>query len=73
MVLAERRKERHREWYRPEDRESMKHEERHAVGMWLVAAFLGGFAVLVWWAGGLRRDGGEAPPPPSIERSDSVA
>jgi hypothetical protein len=41
--------------------------------MWLVAAFLGGFATLVWWAGGLRRDGGEPAPPPSIERSDSIA
>lgn len=49
----------------------MKHEERHVVGMWLVAAFLGGFAVLVWWAGGLRRDGAEPPPPPSIERRDT--
>ena len=43
--------------------------------MWLVAAFLGGFAVLAWWVGGLRRDdAGEAAPPPSIEqRRDSVA
>lgn len=26
----------------------MKHEERHALGLWLIAAVLGGFAIAVW-------------------------
>ncbi len=43
----------------------MKHEEKHAVGMWLVVAFLGGFALLYWAVG--RFAGGRRPrgPPPS--------
>ncbi len=49
----------------------MKHEERHALGLWLVAAFLGGFAVLYWGAGLLRRDDAPATPPP-VERTDSA-
>jgi hypothetical protein len=26
----------------------MKHETRHAIGLWIVAAVLGGFAVAAW-------------------------
>lgn len=32
----------------------MRHEERHALGLWLIAAVLGGFAVAVWAARVLR-------------------
>lgn len=49
----------------------MKHEERHAVGMWLVAAFLGGFGVLYWAADVLTRDDA-APPRPPVEHVDSL-
>ena len=49
----------------------MKHEERHALGLWLVAAFLGGFAVLYWGADLLRRDDAPATPPP-VEQADSA-
>lgn len=51
----------------------MKHEAKHAVAMWLVAAFLGGFALLAWWVGTLERDAGGPAPRPGVERRDSVA
>ncbi len=49
----------------------MRHEEKHAVGMWLVAAFLGGFALLYWAMG--RTGDGEGAAPPPVELRDSVA
>lgn len=51
----------------------MKHEERHAVAMWLVAAFLGGFAVLYWAVGRFLGDAGAPPPHPPVEVRDSTA
>ncbi len=51
----------------------MKHEEKHAVGMWLVAACLGGFALLYWTVGRLHREGGGPPPRPPEEIRDSAA
>ncbi len=51
----------------------MKPEEKHAIGMWLVAAFLGGFALLLWWVGRLDREAAVPAPPPAIERRDSTA
>ncbi|MBV9774224.1 MAG: hypothetical protein JO040_09765 [Gemmatimonadetes bacterium] len=49
----------------------MKHEERHAVAMWLVAAVLGGFAVL-YWAVGRSRGDGTPPPRPPVEIRDTT-
>ncbi|HEX2188780.1 MAG TPA: hypothetical protein VHG51_07755 [Longimicrobiaceae bacterium] len=51
----------------------MKHEEKHAVAMWLLAAFLGGFALLAWWVGSAGREEGVPAPRPGIERPDSLA
>lgn len=50
----------------------MKHEEKHALAMWLVAAFLGGFALLAWWVG-IVEDADVPAPRPGIERPDSLA
>lgn len=41
----------------------MKHEERHALGLWLIAAVLGGFAVAVWAARVLRPEPEREPVP----------
>jgi hypothetical protein len=51
----------------------VKHEEKHVLGMWLVAAFVGGFAMLLWWVGTLERGGGGDVPPSPVEAYDSTA
>lgn len=51
----------------------MKHEEKHAVGMWLVVAFLGGFALLYWAVGRFAEEDGRAVPRPPVELRDSAA
>lgn len=51
----------------------MKHEERHAVGMWLVAALLGGFAVFAWATGRLGNPREELQPPVEVEDTARVA
>jgi hypothetical protein len=51
----------------------VKHDEKHAVGMWIVAAVLGGFAVLYWGADLLERGGEADGPRPGIEAPDSSA
>ncbi|HEX7241415.1 MAG TPA: hypothetical protein VF263_14155 [Longimicrobiaceae bacterium] len=50
----------------------MKHEEKHAVAMWLVVAFLGGFALLYWAVGRFGGEDRQVPRPP-VELRDSVA
>ncbi len=48
----------------------MNHEERHALGLWLIAALIGGFALFAWATGRLgERDATPAAP---AEQSDSV-
>lgn len=49
---------------RPRTRLRVPHEERHALGMWLMVLVLGGFAAVVW-AVGTRRGPTPAPPAPA--------
>ena len=39
----------------------MTHEERHALGLWLVAALIGGFVLYAWWS---ERTASDRTPPP---------